>query len=405
MRVLFVAGDTIPHVGGKSSHVIDLAKGMRALGVSTDIISLRSLGRLSELSIKARLAFYRLNDRNVFYYRFQSIWRDRLNQLVREACELRGYEFISVQDAFAGSAIARAVDETGITAVLTMHTYFGLENGLDRRDQGSQQIYEAQLSRELEALSVVQGVIAVDDRIRCHVEKATRRVDQSALKVKRITSIPNFTDVSLYSPPTLSERIEARHALGLSNEQFAVCCVRRLVEKNGVLKAVEAMLELGGTSIVLLIAGDGPQKPEIVEFVREKGLSDRVRLLGALDRERVLQLYRASDVSVVPSITVNGLQEATSISAIEAMACGLPTVASNIGGLSQLIESGETGVLCEEGESRDIADAFVRLRLDEDFRRRIGSAGRRQVELHHSHLAAAREYLNEFVNCSQGGQT
>jgi len=397
MLILFVASDTIPHVGGKSTHIVDLMEGLNHIGVKTDVISLSNLGRRKELFVKTLIAPLKFIRPDMFNFYFSKVWRKLLNNMVKQYCEEHKVDFISFQDAFAAYSSREALKKRQLVSVLTMHTYFGLESFPGNEDPRRLEVYNKVLEREMESLEIVDGIIGVDRRIEKHVQEnlAKSQKKNKSVKVRHVTSIANFTNTSKFRIPSTYEKDKFRKEFGVADDSFVISCARRLVEKNGVINAVEAINMLDDNCI-LLIAGDGPEKEMIQKYIGEEGLESRVKLLGSLDNERTRRLFMLSDVSVVPSITVNGLQEATSISALEAMACGLPTIVSNIGGLPEIIKNNETGILVDENNPKLIADSIVELKSDADYRSDIGSNARKYVEAKHSHIEVAKVYLKEF---------
>jgi len=281
-----------------------------------------------------------------------------------------------------------------------MHTYFGIEHSLDKR-MGvlSRVIYRMHLADELQALNVVDGVVAVDQRIHEHVKA---NIDERVSQRIQTTSIMNFTDTDLYMGTNAVARVDLRKRYNVANDVFIVVCTRRLVEKNGVIYAVRAMQLIDDDKIRLFIAGDGPQRKSIEDYILQHGLENRIVLFGSVDEKIALELYHISDVSIVPSVTVNSLQEATSISAIEAMSCGVPIIASNIGGLAQLIKHNHTGVLVDEADEEAIAREIVRLKNNNDLYQRISMDGMAWARMNHSHLSAARQYLGFFESLNNG---
>ena len=100
-----------------------------------------------------------------------------------------------------------------------------------------------------------------------------------------------------------------------------------------------------------------------------------MRLHGRRRHDELPDFYRGADIVVVPS-----LSEAFGMATVEAMACGLPVVATDAGGLPEVVVDGETGLLVRRNDPRGLADALVRLAGDEQLRRRLGAAGRSRVE-------------------------
>ena len=118
-----------------------------------------------------------------------------------------------------------------------------------------------------------------------------------------------------------------------------------------------------------VLAGAGPALPAVAAAVREHGLSERVELLGA--RADIPELLGRSDVFVLSSRS-----EGFPVSILEAMAAGLPVVATDVGGVAEAVEDGDTGLLVPSADFEALACALGRLLSDADLRRRLGAAGR-----------------------------
>jgi glycosyltransferase involved in cell wall biosynthesis len=139
---------------------------------------------------------------------------------------------------------------------------------------------------------------------------------------------------------------------------FAQCVARRLP---------------GSEQLCLLIAGDGPLRAEVEDEVRACGLGARIWLAG--EREDVPEVLRSLDFFVLPSIS-----EGISNTVLEAMASALPVVATAVGGNSELVVDGETGVLVPPADPAALATALSTCAADAALRQRLGQAGRRRVE-------------------------
>ncbi len=119
----------------------------------------------------------------------------------------------------------------------------------------------------------------------------------------------------------------------------------------------------------LFLVGDGPDAPEVAATVEARGLSDRVELLGA--QVSVAERLARSDVFVLSSRS-----EGFPVSILEAMAAGLPVVATDVGGVAEAVVDGETGILVPAADPQALAGALERLLADVELRRRLGAAGR-----------------------------
>lgn len=138
------------------------------------------------------------------------------------------------------------------------------------------------------------------------------------------------------------------------------------------------MVRAAVPNAVLLIVGDGPERP-----VLEKAQAEGVVLAGA--REDVPEILRASTLALLPSFT-----EALPTAMIEAAACGLAAVATDVGGTSEIVEHGRTGLLVPPGQPAALAEAVVALLVDPDRRSRYGAAGRLLAEDRFDHRRWAR---------------
>ncbi|HET8651175.1 MAG TPA: glycosyltransferase family 4 protein [Gaiellaceae bacterium] len=178
---------------------------------------------------------------------------------------------------------------------------------------------------------------------------------------ERTVVIPNGVDVA--GMP------QARGAGG----RPVVVAVGRLSPPKDFLTLVRALVELPRSSYEALIVGDGPDRLRVEDEIRALGLADHVRLVG--DRRDVPSLLAAADLFVLSSAS-----EGMPMSVLEAMAAGLPVVASRVGGVPELVVDGETGLLVDPGRPDDLAAALLRLVRDARLRRRLGDAGRARVE-------------------------
>lgn len=149
---------------------------------------------------------------------------------------------------------------------------------------------------------------------------------------------------------------------------------RRLFPKNGVEYLVRALPRLARErDVQAVIVGEGPERPRLETLARELGIADRVRFAGSRPHCEMPPILRAADLVLVPS-----LMEASSVAALEAMACGVPVAASRVGGLPEIVDD-EVGALFEPADPESLAATVARLLADEQGLRRRGEAARRRV--------------------------
>ena len=394
MKVLICTTDDYPHHGGKSTHISDLISGFTNKGIEYEIFDRSKIDTLNYKFIKLFIQPIKLFSLQHYIYYRKKIELFLYSQKIKKVINSMNFSVISAQDAAACTIVGRI--NSNLPIVLTMHTYIGIELTLDNPffHEGNN-LFENLYNFESESLSVANSVVAVDKRIEQHIlDLVNSKYQENG--PQRILSISNFTDTDKYIISNDAVKDNLRLKFDIKKNEFVICCARRLVEKNGVLSLIEAININDNYNIIVLVAGDGPQMHAIKQYIAENNLGNRVRLLGSLDSKDLIEIYTISDIAVVPSITVNGLQEATSISAIESMACGLPTVASDIGGLKQLISHRETGILVDENNPTQIANAIVELMENKKLRSKISKNARDFIVSNHSHIKSTEKYLDEF---------
>lgn len=196
----------------------------------------------------------------------------------------------------------------------------------------------------------------------------------------------NHLGVDLNGFRPLEPDWEMGRSLGLEPKDQAIVSAVRLVSLKGMQHALAALAQLAEPRphLKLVIAGEGPYAGELASRAEEMGLTGRLILAGFIPQTELAKFYSLGKVAVFPS---QG-EEALGLSAAEAMACGLPVVASNLGGLPEVV-SADTGVLIPPKNPDALADALVKLLDDETGRRTMGKAGRARIEADFSWSACA----------------
>jgi glycosyltransferase involved in cell wall biosynthesis len=128
------------------------------------------------------------------------------------------------------------------------------------------------------------------------------------------------------------------------------------------------------------IAGSGPAERQLRQLTRELGLEDIVHFEGRLERDEVVALYGQADAMVNPT-TVDNMPN----SVLEAMACGLPVISTNVGGVPYLLTDGETGLLVPTRDPQALANAILRLFSDRALQQRLRSNALKEVERYSWH--------------------
>lgn len=307
-----------------------VAETIRAMGVPVDSVPVR---RLRDPSALVRLRRY---------------VRSMETQLIH--CHLE----------FAVSLGAPVAVSLGVPAVATVHTFD--EPVLDVRESMHQALYRWSLRRANSA------VIALSEAARRHI------VDVVRLPGRKVRVIYNGVRLDRFAPGDQATRNATRSLLGVDDERPLVATVSVLRREKGIGDLIEAMPAiLERLQARLLVVGDGEDRDRLEGLAAGLGLEDDVRFLG--HRDDIPQILAATDLFVLPT---RGDMLPTVIA--EAMACGLPVVATDVGSVSEMVDDGVTGLLAPPGSPAVLAERLLSLLTDRHRAARLGGAGRRRAE-------------------------
>jgi glycosyltransferase involved in cell wall biosynthesis len=258
-----------------------------------------------------------------------------------------------------GPAAVKAAQRLGLPSVITMHggdVYVNPEQGYDFPTRW----YVRPTLRW--TLHAAGALTAITDDCRQHALRAGAPPDT-------LHVVFNGTDLRRFSPD------QNKAGAGEFGPHMVFAC-RQLFPRKGIRFLIEAaaLIKPRFPDLKVVIAGDGFERPELVELSRRLGIAADVTFLGWVPNALLPQYYRSAAVSVIPS-----LEEGFGIPAAEAMGCEIPVVASDAGGLPEVVENGVTGVVVPRGDSRALASALESLLADPMLRRRMGVAGRQRA--------------------------
>ena len=197
----------------------------------------------------------------------------------------------------------------------------------------------------------------------------------TADEMRRLVDVPIEVIPYTVALPPSPPRTRARGG------EFRVLFVGRLVERKGVHVLLRALARLPDDSPVrLVVCGDGPERPRLEALARELGVLGRVELAGRVSDERLRTEYAEADAFVLPAIVdARGDTEGLGVVLLEAMNSRVPVVASDAGGITDIVEHERTGLLVPPGDEGALAAALARLAGDPALARALGEAGYRRL--------------------------
>jgi glycogen synthase len=274
------------------------------------------------------------------------------------------------------------------------HYYFGLPTGLLSLLPGSHHGRPYVVSLRGSDVPGYDPTLALLHRF---VRPVTRRIwtgayrvvaNSHALRALALASIPE-------TPIVVIPNGAAVPAIGPARRQTAgslrILTVSRLIPRKGLDTLIMALARSCREDLSLDIAGDGPFRNRLTTLAASHGVAERVRFHGYMDRTGLASLYADADIFVLASTA-----ESCSMALLEAMAAGLPVIATNVGGTVELIAHGSNGLLVGAQNVDELSAALRTLAADPAQRERFAAANRRLARERYSWRDVARQYAAIF---------
>lgn len=358
MRVLMVSWEYPPHlVGGLGRHVYSLSKILASKGIGVTVLTF-SDGTSPLRERSENVDIVRVNPYSLRHPDFVS-WIQTLNYLMVQAeKEVGDYDIIHVHDwlgAYAGIVLKHMSRKP---MVATIHsTEMGRRGTLSNDNE--RHIHQTEWWLAFEAWHIICCSKYM------HWEISTNL----GCPRDKITIIHNGLDKSYISPFVFEKEYPK------NEKEKLVLFVGRLVYEKGPQLLIKAAQLLKSDGVKFAIVGDGAMKPYLEDLSRRLGVDGKVRFYGHVSDEELSRLYQQAYLSVFPS-----LYEPFGIVALEAMGTGVPVIASNTGGLDEIVQDGVNGLKFQNGSAESLAQAIDRLINDVDLRNRIVKSARSSLK-------------------------
>lgn len=326
MKILFLTRVHPPIVGGLENQSYNLVNNFKEINKETYVIA--------NTHGKKFLPFF------IPYSFFKSLFLIYKNNI----------NYLHLSDglmAYEGLWIKRI---TGIKSIITIH-------GLDITYQNW--FYQ----------KIIPSSINKLDKVICISNHTKEECIKKGISNNKITVIPNGVNTQEFfinKPKNiLKKQLEKKLNISLENK-IILLTVGRLVKRKGIDWFINNVMPSLYNKYIYLISGDGKEREEIKNSIFKKNLQNNVFLLGKTDFETLKLLYNASDLFIMPNITVKGDTEGFGIVLIEAGSCGLPVIASNIEGIKDAVINGKTGWLIAERNTSEFINTIKKKPLSKD---------------------------------------
>jgi D-inositol-3-phosphate glycosyltransferase len=350
--------------GGMNVYVREVARELGRMGFAVDVFTRSqnpTIARLVTLGAGARvvhlaagaeapLARERIYEHLDRFVDGVDAWR------LAEGLE---YDLLHSHYWLSGVAGLRLRARWGTPMLQMFHTLGQLKNSVARTADELEP--ELRIRAEERIAGAADGLVASNEIERDHL------VWYYGARREQIAVIPCGVDVELFQPMDTGR---ARAELGLGPGPVLLY-VGRLAPVKGLMTLLDALARLASRPTLLIVGGDQDEPltghvAQLRQRVMALGLEDSVRFLGAQPQPRLRLYYAAAEVTVMPSY-----YESFGMVALEAMACGSPVIASNVGGLATTVRDGVTGYLVADGDPAALADRLGEVLGDADLRFRL----------------------------------
>ncbi len=378
-------------IGGKNTHLLLLERGFQHIGLQYLTIYPSEVLFSNDSPIKQFKRMIKYKDRAALLspiFRHIYALYDSITPEIQKISTPPTVIF-HCHDVLTLSMVNRYFPMQQCVKILTVHGYYTqeiIDDSLLEKSIAIKKYYNSCMNIEKDAVNASDHIIAVDSRIKEYL------INKFSYKSSNISIFQNATDTDTFCPVTYDLKKKLRYKYAHKNDDIIIFVPRRLVPKNGVEYAIKAIRMIKQPYVKLVIAGDGLLRKEL------EGISngdDRIIFLGEVPHNQIVDYYQLSDIILVPSITSNDIQEATSLSMLEGMACGKTVICSDIGGMQEVLKNSKAGFLVPEKNPESIANIIQDIILNPESKK-YGNIARSYVMEHHSYISYAKRLTDLY---------
>lgn len=383
MKILMVQRLTLAHGirGGMETQAAALAHGLAARGNELTILTTPHPDGRTIDSIGGIVTRYQAPGN---FRRYDPAWWSASHTWLATHQQTAPFDILVSQGAGALGYLPH-LTTLGLPSVVILHGTLGTELRTRLRDtQSPRGIYRlARFLRHLPAHTRLwrRAGHTVTRWIAISAQIATNWHREIGVPNQRIATVPNGINTERFAP-NQAARIATRAKLGIAENDLLLISIGRLEQNKGVHIAVQALAHLPPHHRAhLLVIGDGSYRPTLERMITAAGLNTHIQLLGYRPNDELPHYLAAADLFVMPSLCHEGFP----LTILEALATGLPVLATHIGGIPDAIDDGRTGHLLPMGDVPAWTAAIAALANDPRRRRAMGILAHTTARTHFSH--------------------
>lgn len=248
---------------------------------------------------------------------------------------------------------------------------------------------EVYLSKRYHMLFALRGLVNNSEKTITNSSATRDSCLEAGLEKEKLDIIPFGVDTEFFRPLETPKK----------EDMFQILSVGYLIERKGFEYLIKAMNDVlkKYENVQLTIVGSGPLEKKLNNLIKKLKLQNNIKIIKNISDDELLRLYNSSDIFVLPSIVDSqGNTEGLGVVLLEAMACKLPVIGSNIGGIPDIIQDGETGLLVTEKDISGLSRAILNIIENEKLRKKLAINGYNTVQEKFSWENVTESYLKIY---------
>ncbi|PVX24769.1 MAG: hypothetical protein CW691_06660 [Candidatus Bathyarchaeum sp.] len=362
-RICLVTHFFPPHMGGIEKVSYEQSKRLTDAGYEIDVLTSKTKGQTKHPAKGIRVFAYsslKLAEKFGVPYPILTVKAYKQFAQVIKKCDLvHAHGHVYMSSYLAGKLAKKYKKPFIVTQHNTFIDYKSALNALEN----------------LNDLTIGKAVLKRADRIFTVSNETKKYVLRLGADKAKTSVMYNGVDTKCFRS---AQKQESRKKLGLPQKRKIIFSVRRLVYKNGLGTLIEsaALVARNNPDILFIVAGKGPSRKLIEDSIKELRIENNIKLTGFVPDELLPVYYNAADYFVLPSASGEGLP----LVLFEAMSCGLPVIATRVGGTPEIINNMKNGVLVPPRNPEAMAKAISSLLAEEKLGKKIGEEAKKSIQ-------------------------